>query len=653
MKILLVAVRLALWATVLSVPLCGIWVASSMAALLNGPRWFTVLGGALLFPILPVVWDVWAVHRAARREAAQRATSTFFSDLRSAGRVRLTLPDRLLLRTLVLNVSFLGVLVATSPKTATSALTARGDWPLDAVEGDWVPGARTGVLRLADALDRLARIETKDPYAGLGESDTPAPPTPPAPPTLPAPTTLPAQPPPGSGTAGDPSPGTIAPGRSNTLPTRPPGFEGKVELRLSGAYFENAGPSLDVMNAMHQGSSSYRPGDVVALDPNTPGRMLVLERPLVGPEHVEDVQDRPPFVRILLDAQGAAALCAATGVKSKELVILSDGLVRGALRADERICDGIVSVPLDGLVSDAESTLDARRSAAVGVWKVEDQPLAALAELTADDEASISSVGRFLTTRFADPAQRLRGIHDYVATRVQYDTASLVKGQRVAQDADTVFRTHKAVCAGYSNLMVALGKVSGIEVVYLSGKVRDEGGDIAGSGHAWNAARLGEQWVLIDATWDAGGVSGDSFTPSFSTEYFATPPSTFVITHLPAVAGWQLLATPISRGEFTRLPKLNPAFFAAGMSLRTPDRSQVDVVDAVDLTIANPLEHALGVEARGQRDNIRASCEVEGSRELRVRCSFPKPGAYNVLLFAGPPGSGSLEHVGGIQVNAG
>ncbi len=647
MKALLLLFRLTLWTFVLSIPLCGIWVASSMAAMLNGPQWLTLLGGALLFPILPVLWDVWAVRRAARRAAGQRAASTFFSDLRDSGRTRLTLADRLLLRTLTINLVFLGTLVATAPQIATSALTARGDWPLDEAQGDWVPTARAAVLRVADALDRLARIEVKDPYAGLGESETPVPPTPPPPaPPQSAPTPPPLLPPP----AGLPPTPEVEPGTSDAPAERPPGFEGSVELRISSGYLVSI-DSLEVTLDGYRRSSDYQPGQALAQDPTTPGRMFVLDPVLLGPEHITAIQHRPPFVRLLLDEEGTKALCAATGEKGNTLVILAGGLVRAAVRADERMCDGIVSVPLDGLAADSESKVDAQRSAVAGVWRVEDQPVAVLAALTPADEESIGSVGKFLTGRLPDPAERLRAIHDYVATRVRYDTASLVKGQRAAQDADTVFRTHKAVCAGYSNLMVALGKVSGIEVVYLSGKVRDQDGGVAGSGHAWNAARIGEQWVLIDATWDAGGVNGDTFIPGFKTDYFATPPSTFVITHLPTVAGWQLLATPISRGEFTRLPKLNPGFFAAGMTLRSPDRSQVDVADALELSIANPLGRKLLADAEA-KDGTRTECDVKGTAELSVRCQFPRTGAYNVLLFVGAPGASSLEHVGGILVNA-
>jgi len=100
-------------AAMIATPLLGVWVASSLAALRHGPVWATLLAGLLLFPLLPIAWELWSTWRTARRG-------------RPTPRV-LSLSDRLILRTLALNALFLVALLATQPSAAFTALSARGD----------------------------------------------------------------------------------------------------------------------------------------------------------------------------------------------------------------------------------------------------------------------------------------------------------------------------------------------------------------------------------------------------------------------------------------------------------------------------------------------------------------------------------------------
>ena len=79
---------------VLSIPLLGIWVASSMAAYGDGPIWTTLAAGLLAFPILPAAWDLLAMRRRVKK--GQKVEDRV---LKSG--------DRLLLRTFAINALFL------------------------------------------------------------------------------------------------------------------------------------------------------------------------------------------------------------------------------------------------------------------------------------------------------------------------------------------------------------------------------------------------------------------------------------------------------------------------------------------------------------------------------------------------------------------
>src|SRR6185503_7652354 len=120
-----------------------------------------------------------------------------------------------------------------------------------------------------------------------------------------------------------------------------------------------------------------------------------------------------------------------------------------------------------------------------------------------------------------------------VADRVVYDVASYRRHEYPPQDAATVFRTRLSVCAGYANLLAALGEAAGETIVVVGGDARTDGGDLTGEGHAWNAARIGGRWVLLDATWDAGILRDDRFVKQYRTDYLFAPPGVQGVTHFP------------------------------------------------------------------------------------------------------------------------
>ena len=91
-------------------PLVGFWLASSLAAYLGGPPWMPWIAGALLFPVIPGIWELQASSRR-----------------RSASKAFLTPLDRLGLRTFAVGTAFLLVLLCLYPQTAFVSLSTRGD----------------------------------------------------------------------------------------------------------------------------------------------------------------------------------------------------------------------------------------------------------------------------------------------------------------------------------------------------------------------------------------------------------------------------------------------------------------------------------------------------------------------------------------------
>lgn len=287
------------------------------------------------------------------------------------------------------------------------------------------------------------------------------------------------------------------------------------------------------------------------------------------------------------------------------------------------------------------------------------------------DPASIEVAGAYLTSHFADPKQRVKAIHDFVALRLTYDYDTLAKltanqyASVPSQEAKAVFAARTGVCEGYARLTAALGKAAGIDIKYITGYIRDTrrrppdtGTDAAikaaleGYLHAWNAVQLDGKWQLLDVTWD------DPKEGDIETTYLFTPPSAFIRDHLPDDKKWQLLEKPLSVGEFARQPFMTPLAAELEISLEQPTRSQVTVDGELTIVVDNPRHLEVQGESRpqhpadGKLDKVTCDSRERGAK-VEITCKLPA-GEHEVLLYAGERhvGGYQLAYVGSILANA-
>jgi len=449
-------IRTLFYLAVFLTPVLGVWLASSLVAYINGPTMLAVCSGILLFPLIPILWDL--------RGRKQRQTGI------------LTWRDRITLRTLVLNLTFIALLLALRPQTSFLALSTRGDWFLDGRQGPHIEFARQGLFHLARGLEGIYLQFHHNPFDQYAD-------------------TTGAQPRP------RPSP-TVRAGQTQGWPW------------------------LD------------------------------------------------------------------TGLHP------------------------------------------------------------AVANMPASVETSIASVAQYIAQQEKDPFLRVKALHDYVADRIAYDAPAYFAGQYPPQDAETVFQRRVAVCAGYAKLLEALGQAIGEEIVYVTGDSRSSTSDLEGQSHAWNAAKIKGQWYLIDTTWDSGSVDRSSgFTKRYRADYLFPPPEVMGITHFPEDTAWQLRSQPISRGEFLRQPILRPQFFAEGLKLITPVRSQTDTTGPATLQIQNPKQRWLltSYAAKGAKESQR--CSDTAIQGPQITCPLPRTGTYEIRLFSGDEQYGDFAYVGQVEFN--
>jgi hypothetical protein len=146
------------WLLVIATPLLSVWLASSLATFLDGPRWLAIVAGVALFPGLPLLWEAWS-HWRFSKQAERLGTE------KAPPQRWLTTSDRVIIRTLFINLIFLGAMIGLFPRQGFTAVSARGDWFLDgATPGPVVDASRKGVFAAAEYLEWSYDAVTDNPY---------------------------------------------------------------------------------------------------------------------------------------------------------------------------------------------------------------------------------------------------------------------------------------------------------------------------------------------------------------------------------------------------------------------------------------------------------------------------------------------------------
>jgi transglutaminase-like putative cysteine protease len=298
-------------------------------------------------------------------------------------------------------------------------------------------------------------------------------------------------------------------------------------------------------------------------------------------------------------------------------------------------------------------------------WTKQSRRHPLVAKMSSDAEKSIESVASYIAQQEIDPYLRVKAIHDYVLERLEYDVDSLKTGVRPAQDAQSVFASRKAVCEGYANLFMTLGKSMGIEAAFVGGNIRKElvptnlisesvrlsRPNSDWTLHAWNTVKVQGHWYIVDTTWD-----DRTANTSYHTDYLMLKPEAMIPSHLPERQAWQLLERPINAKNFAQQPLLEPQFFAKQLKLLMPQTYQTTVEKIATLQISVPADNSeniiasyfstidpnqstwyfpfIGSPAKIQKPT-EGLCESQPKSPgiVQISCRFPKSGYYEVAIF--------------------
>ena len=273
-------------------------------------------------------------------------------------------------------------------------------------------------------------------------------------------------------------------------------------------------------------------------------------------------------------------------------------------------------------------------------WSAKVHPV--VSGMSAGDETSPEAVARYISARVTNPFERVKALHDWVVTRLRYDSASIT-GVRKAQDAQSVFRSRLGVCEGYARLLVELGKHSGDRFIYVTGEVREEHGELAAVGHAWNAVEVQGAWYLVDATWDDPVMNDGS--DAYRTDYLFIPAELAGLNHFPDEPRWQLRAPALSRAAFLRQPLATPGLAREHLELESPARAVVEVDETFELTLGNPARRFVMVEVLPEK----TKCGPSDEAQLALSCPVTR-GSKEAVVFVNDERDGVYDSVASFKV---
>jgi hypothetical protein len=177
-------------------------------------------------------------------------------------------------------------------------------------------------------------------------------------------------------------------------------------------------------------------------------------------------------------------------------------------------------------------------------------------------DAPFDTITTFVNTNFQTQEDRARAYYTWIALNISYDVEHMkvldlmqlfsVSGETSSnQKGLEVIKNKKAVCEGYSNLMVDLCTASSIPCFMVCGNTKTPNGDIPQILHAWNVLRIDSAWVMLDITWSSGYVDySGNYVKRFSNLYFLPKPKKFIKDHFPLDPMWQLLKNPFTKKDF-------------------------------------------------------------------------------------------------------
>lgn len=176
-----------------------------------------------------------------------------------------------------------------------------------------------------------------------------------------------------------------------------------------------------------------------------------------------------------------------------------------------------------------------------------------------DDVSKVRAAFRWLTYNIRYDLEEYYQPKKVIEFRFSTEQERLEKLQTIKDKiVREAFLTKMGVCEEYAQSFKKIADLLGIEAEVIKGYVRSTSNDIGRiprtTNHAWNAVKLDNKWIILDATWAAGYLYNGRWIKDFNEYFFDVDKKKIAKTHYPDSRKWKLLLNHGSLENFYNQP---------------------------------------------------------------------------------------------------
>jgi len=176
---------------------------------------------------------------------------------------------------------------------------------------------------------------------------------------------------------------------------------------------------------------------------------------------------------------------------------------------------------------------------------------------------------------------------------------------------DETFKTKSGVCEEYAQSFKKICDLLDIEAVVIPGNVRNLSAEIGivkrNTNHAWNAVKIDNKWLILDATWAAGYLMNGKWIKNFNAYFFDMPKEKIMKTHYPQEKIWQIRFGRMSEKDFYNQPIYSNTFLGTKTELASPKHGIIRISKNKNIEI----------EFKNLKPSFRISYLFKGNRYLQ------------------------------------
>ena len=197
-----------------------------------------------------------------------------------------------------------------------------------------------------------------------------------------------------------------------------------------------------------------------------------------------------------------------------------------------------------------------------------------------DDTSKVRAAFRWLTHQIRYDLEEFYQARKVIRFRYRDEAERVRKVQEIKDNiVNEAFLTKMGICEAYAQSFQKLMELLGIQAEVIKGYVRNSPEDIGRvpktTNHAWNAVRLNNKWVILDATWAAGYIFNGRWIKDYNEYFFDIKPQKVNLTHYPEDRKWLIRWNYGSLEDFYNQPIYSHEILQKNISVLSPKKGVI------------------------------------------------------------------------------